>query len=779
MRSAILCLSVVFAAFVRGFGQDAGQGPPKAVFVQQPGFYGPEGLDLELRAEPADARLYYTLDGSIPDREARLYSGPIPILETTVVRIFARSGKKVGEVQTGTFFVGEKTELPVVSLSVAPHLLFHPETGLFVKGPRASESYPFQGANFWSRRELPAHVEFFEEDDRQVLSENVGMSAFGGMSRVFPQKSIALTARKRYGAKNLKHAFFSDRPFRKYKHLVLRNSGSDFGKTHFRDALITSLGAEMGLEVQAYRPAVVFVNGAYWGLLNLREKINRHFVANHFGVPRDSLDLIERRGDVKFGSLAAYNRFRSFLASPATDLSDPAQYARAAAQMDTDNFLNYQVLQIYADNQDCGGNIKFWRPWRPNGRWSWLLYDTDFGFGLYEEKAYQNNSLASQTEPDGPVWPNPSWSTLFLRKMLENPGFRDRFANRFMDCINTVFRPEHIVARADSFQRRLEPEMARHLSHWKRGDMQGWYRNIERMKTFARERPAHMIGFLRARWDLGRTAPVQVRVQGRGTVRINGFVAVRDSFEGLYFEKLPISVEARPGFGHRFAGWKSLPAGDPSQAVLTLAPGNGIALCAVFERLQGPHENRIVINEIGFLEDRAGAWVELYNLGRRNVSLRDWTLALDEKQVLRIPAGFLPSQGFALLCSDTAAFRRAHPDCAAVLVAMPGLSPNPFRQALQLLDDSGASVDSTGYRIEPHEGDSFLELLRPDADNGIFANWRYAEGSGSPGRHNPEAARVLDQRKAQQRWISLAAIVAVALVVWGTRRLASETDPDT
>ena len=101
--------------------------------------------------------------------------------------------------------------------------------------------------------------------------------------------------------------------------------------------------------------------------------------------------------------------------------------------------MDYKIAQIYFDNQDAGGNIKYWRPQTPSGRWRWVLYDTDWGFGLHDEKAYNNNSLAFHTATGGPAWPNPEWSTFILRNLLKNEEFQNQFINRFCDAMNTSF----------------------------------------------------------------------------------------------------------------------------------------------------------------------------------------------------------------------------------------------------------------------------------------------------------------------------------------------------
>jgi hypothetical protein len=183
-----------------------------------------------------------------------------------------------------------------------------------------------------------------------------------------------------------------------------------------------------------------------------------------------------------------------------------------------------------------------------------------------------------------------------------------------------------------------------------------------------------------------------------------------------------------------------------------------------------------VFNEIGFPDDREEVWIELYHLGRRRLSLENWTLALGEDRSYRLPAAHLPPKGFAVLCADTLSFRRAHPACTAVLVQLPGLWLHPTKQTLELLDAAGGAVDSTGYLLAPEETASFLALRRPDTDNGVPANWQHDQGPGTPGAHHPEAVLWLQERKAQQRWVSAGALVAICLLIWAVRRFLAETD---
>ncbi|MEK7253229.1 MAG: CotH kinase family protein, partial [Bacteroidota bacterium] len=427
----------------RDFEANAADTLPLQVEFLPEGSFFQDSVTVQLLAP--GAKIYFTTDGSKPKPAPELrYFKPIHLQKTAVIRALAvATDKSWSYIFSQTYFINEpETTLPIVSLSIAPGRLFDPETGLYMKGVNAIDTlWQLPGANFWSRQETSCNLEFFETNGKCVVRSQAGLRLFGGMSRLFPQKSFALAARSQYGESRFRHPVFGKSGLKKYKHLVLRNSGSDFGKTHFRDGLLTHLVKDWDVDVQDYRPAHVYLNGKYWGIYNLREKVNRYFIAGHHHVDKDSLDLIEHQLTKRTGSTAHYRRLLSFLEK--NSLASPQNFAWVNSQMEVNNFLDYQIAQIYFDNQDAGGNIKFWRPQTENGRWRWILYDADWGFGLYDQKAWRNNSLDFHTEPDGPTWPNPPWSTLLLRKLLENKDFERRFVNRFADYLNSDLESQH------------------------------------------------------------------------------------------------------------------------------------------------------------------------------------------------------------------------------------------------------------------------------------------------------------------------------------------------
>lgn len=639
-----------------------------------------------------------------------------------VVRAFAIEKNKAGETTTHTFLIGESSKLPIVSIAIAPHQLFHPTHGLFLKGPNANKQFPFYKANFWSRREIPIHFELFDGKKGVIVSGQKGLSIFGGMSRIFPQKSLAIVGRKRYGNKYIKHRLFENRHYSKYKHLVLRNGGTDFNSTHLRDAVLTTLGEKSGLPVQAYRPCLLFINGEYWGIYDMREKMNRYFVENNLGVDKDSIDLIEHRQDVKFGSISHYNKMRQLLWKSNLNLAEDKNYKLISSMMDVDNFLNYQAFQIYIDNQDAGGNIKFWRPKGKTGKWSWLLYDTDYGFGMNEKDAYNNNSLAFHTEPNGPAWPNPDWSTLNLRKLLENKGFKLKFINRFADMMNSHFAPEAVIQTIDSLRSIVADDMPRHLKRFGYTPKQ-WEAQIERLRVFARERPQYMRKFLDERWKVGAPVFVTVLVEGEGTVYLNDFLGVGDSLHGQYFSNVPITLNAFPKIGYQFSHWEGLEDLHSPYQKLPLAEGDRLVK-AIFKKIENPLISQLVITELGFNQP-GGKWLELHNSTNHDVKLKGWYFTT-RNDTIEIPEIIIKAREILVFCEDTAKLRKAFPEKPFEMVELP-LPMNNMRDFVRLHSMDGTLIDELFF---VHEQEKKPYVMVRKIDN---MGYETVEGAGAPG----------------------------------------------
>ena len=191
---------------------------------------------------------------------------------------------------------------------------------------------------------------------------------------------------------NLIIVFFPDLELEDFQSLVLRNSGNDWNFTMLRDGFMTSIFHDVDLDVQSYRPMLVYLNGEFWGLHNLREKVNEHFIAGHHPVDPDEIDLIEVQ-TANEGSIDDYDELLDYVTQ--SDMTDPIVFDSLSKWIDIDNHIDYNIAQIFIDNRDWpGNNIKYWRPQQNDGLWRWILYDTDFGFGIpWNGQGYDYNTL--------------------------------------------------------------------------------------------------------------------------------------------------------------------------------------------------------------------------------------------------------------------------------------------------------------------------------------------------------------------------------------------------
>jgi len=746
--------------------------PDWGVEVSVPGGFYAEGVQVELQCP--GCRVYYTTDGNTPvaGRVSQLYRAPIAIQSTTVLRILAVREDERSSIVSHTYFIGEPpSTFPVVSISIPPDVLFSPNSGLFVKGPAVIDSILAKpGANFWSKGEFPISVEIFETDGSCVFRNQMGFRMFGGMSRLFPQKSFAIVARDRYGVNRIDHPIFGKKGLKKFKFLVFRNSGSDFGKTHFRDAFMTSLVKDWDIDIQDFRPSHVYINGKYWGIYNIREKLNRYYLAAHHDVDKDSLDLLEHRFSRKRGSRGDYLQMLRFMEK--NDLADADNFAHVESEMDVDNFMNYEIAQIYFDNQDAGGNIRYWKANAPGSKWRWILYDTDWGFGLHEDRAYMNNSLAFHTASDGPAWPNPPWSTFILRNLLENPAFERAFLNRFADHLNSTFSSLRVEKRIDAFQRLYEPEMPRHLERWNLS-REKWLSEIEKMREFARKRPEYVRMHIMEKFDVGRLRDLEVEVSEGGTVRLNDYLVLEPgTFKGVYFEKVPLRLEVTPALGFRFAYWER--NGEKIKSpVLTLSlRDDPTTVHAVFEHFEHPLAGKVIINEISCNNRKTGDWVELYNQSGETVQLSGWMLT-DSDNNFMFPNILVPSKGYLVVCENVDNFLKVYPE-AYRYVGNLGFGLSKVREQIGLFSSEGALVDSMGYDLAPMDSLFTLNLLLPSLNNGDPENWDIQKGLGTPNAAN--IYYVQSTLRARQRiWVQMGAaagiiILCIFLLFWHHRK---------
>ena len=445
-----------------------------------------------------------------------------------------------------------------LDLRIDPDRLFHPVTGWFVEGPGVDpEDWRKAGANFQTHDRHPARFTLRTPSGKLVFDGKADFRLFGGMSRLHPQKSFSISLKKKYGQSRINYPVFGLDGPDEFKYLVVRNSGSDWSRSYLRDALLTSLLRDPSweLDYQAHRPVRVSINGKYWGLYFLREKINVHFLADRYGIAdKEVIDLLEGRGGAKNGSRRGYDALIRYIRR--NDLSDPTIYREVKRRMNVDNYMRLQIAQTYFGNQDAGGNLRYWRdPTDPNGRWRWLLYDVDQGFGLHSATAYRDNTLQLFTTENGPAWPNPDWSTFLTRRLLENEDYRRLFVNRTLDYLHTDFAPERVVAQVDRLAATIAPEIPRQSARWKL-TASYWPGQVERLREYARRRPSHLREHLRQMFHAGPDRQFLLTAPEGGFVTLNDNISLEDTtYAASYFAHFPLHLRAVARPKYDFVGW--------------------------------------------------------------------------------------------------------------------------------------------------------------------------------------------------------------------------------
>ena len=728
-------------------------------FSHTAGYY-PDSFSLLLSKERPVGNIHYTIDGSVPEETAPRATGPIPIDDTTVVRArVLGDGVLPGETVTRTFIVDERFELPVMSISTNPEHFFDNDTGIYVRGDSSEPNFPHFGSNFWEDWERPVHLEFIEPDGTVLFSLGAGVKIFGGWSRGHAQKSLSFFARARYGANNFPHQLFPEKDIDKFEAFILRNSGNDWQRAHFRDAAQTSLLDRLDIDRQGYRPMVVFLNGEYWGMMNLREKINEHFIeSNNKGVDSEAIDLLERERTVLEGDAAHWLELVDLVSNG--DLTQASVYEDIIGRMEVDNFIDYQAAQIYYDNTDWpGNNIKFWRPRVDGGRWRWIIYDTDFGFGIWNSDNYLNNTLQFAMDTAGPSWPNPPWSTLFLRRLVTNSEFREDFVNRFATHLNTVFDAPRVVERIDEMEDGIEADMPGQRARW--GSSVGEWRNhVQNMRNFANRRVAQVRNHIRSAFGLGSNSSLEVDLytDGGGIVEIHGIPVPEYPWTGVYFRNIPIRLTARPHPGFRFTGWNGVGPSDVLTETIILSSPQA-TVTAGFE-VDCDSLGSVLIHEINYNASVVdvpppgtdpGDWVELYNRSSRPVDLAGWTFR-DESG-----AGFftfaqgtsLPAGGFLVLASDPAAFEAVHAGVSSLIGPL-GFAFEGGGETLTLLDAVGETVDRVSYDDVapwPEEADgtgATLARSHPMLAGDFGPHWAASAAGGTPGAANDDVFVEID-----------------------------------
>lgn len=687
-----------------------------------PGGFYPSTISVSLSA--GDSKIYFTLDGNDPDSTSTLYSTPISITKTSVLKaVSLKKGYSPSPVFYQTYFINVTTDLPVISLSSDPYNLFDKGYGIYT--------------NYTKDWERPAHVEFFDESKKPGFSKDCIVNIHGSASAGWAQKSFGVKFKD--GIDALEYPLFPGFGITTFKSFVLRNSGNDFQYTHIRDAMMQTLVKDLDIDYQEYRPATSFVNGEYWGIYNIREKVNKHYIASRHGVDPDSIDILENNMNVVQGDSLHYLQLINYISS--ADMTTDEAYNYVDKMIDLDECILYFAAQTYYDNMDWpANNIKFWRERSAKGKWRWILYDLDFGFGLYAHGPSEDHVYYIFSGVETRKGSNPPWSTLLPRKLVQNPRIKNQFINRVADLLNTNFKSTRVVNTINTLANRIAVEIVKHRKKW---NIAG--EGLTKLTSFANERPAYLRTHMRNFFNCGTDGQITVNSTTGGKIKLNSLYLDKAGmpWTGLYFQNNAVHLTAIPLPGYKFAGW----SGDvvSTSDTVSLNVGRGTNVYATFTE-DTDDSKGIVINEINYnssMQFDSGDWIEIYNKSKQSIDISNWILGdSDESHAFTFPSGtVLEADKYLVVVADSKAFTTLFPNVKEYIGQMDfGLSGSG--ELVILMDKNRSVIDSLIYDDVspwPTEADGLgasLELTDPVSDNSLGKNWKASSGHGTPGKVN-------------------------------------------
>ena len=617
------------------------------IFEFTSGFYE-EAFSLHLYS-PNGEKIYYTLDGSEPCADSPIYEKPLWISDTSLEEnnyanrtdlapskdytpdfpidkaVIVRAAccnpitNQISEIVTETFFIGyqlksEYENLAVISLVADPDDLFDSQTGIYGNGAKYEEyisgggrkdgvvldnyidengetQYRYMASNAFNEGkewERKASISYFDETHSHLFTQNIGIRISGNSTRSAAQKSFNLFARDIYDdLENIPYAFFGHSNF--YSTIKLRNGGGNTEHIKFLDAFLEEAAQMRGISIQASKPCVVFLNGEYWGIYNIRERYNAEYPAVRYGLAPENIMMIKAGNAITSPeeTMTAYKYMLDVVTE--CDLTYEDTYALACELVDIQNLIDYCCINLYLDNRDVafGYNTALWRTTQEgtpysDGKWRFMLYDLD-------ECIYPDSNTWENREnwmAEHPLMMEPA-----ILSLMDNEAFRQQFCISFMDIANTTFsyeRMHSMLAKWSSlYETQIIKDHQRFYDPLYNSDI--FHQEIESIDTFFHDRLSFALESLAKTFSLeGKLTRISVSSNNPsgGTLTINtALLEGISTWEGYYYSDFPVTLTAQPNEGYHFVSWQGDASGTDTSINISLEQGE-VSVQAIFEKDQ-------------------------------------------------------------------------------------------------------------------------------------------------------------------------------------------------
>lgn len=573
------------------------------VLLPPAGFYSELTIPVPLPQQ--NGKIYCSYDGSEPnpkDSTSLEFTEPLSIEKNTVVRCAEFVNDSAVRKSTQTYFVGETVAMPVVAISVSPMLFVNNYTNS-KDGRYCSEGGdPAYCPWIMEDVEYPVHVEYFADgssSNKKAWEIDAGLSLMGHWSRTNPKKSVSISMRSQYQDGRLKYPLFNTRPeAKKFKAFVLRNNGNRYVGDYYEDPMATSLLEGSGVDYQRSRQVVVFYNGEYYGIHDLREKLNEHFVETNYGIDSKNVDAIKHVAETitaSGGTTSGYEDMLQRIYGYEDLANNDAQYKEISSMMDVGNYADYMSALIYYQNGDWpNNNVRAWRS--PDQPWKFMVFDLDHGFGwdwsvsgFYDVQSgsmsmfdwIRQGGKAPTSDDAAPCYKNASakcFHTIFV-KLIQNPDFKRLFINHAAVMYDVYLNQARVSAAVSYINSTLpNSEISRDKARFPRNShifstdgsefiLWAGGRDVSVRKEFAKE------------FGLESDIKVTIAASGNGSVLLDGMKLPSTNYTGTFFGGNDMLLQAVPKAGSVFNGWSD---GNPDNPRL-VSPTDGSKYTANFK----------------------------------------------------------------------------------------------------------------------------------------------------------------------------------------------------
>ncbi len=587
-------------------------------------------VSVTLSTSTPSATIRYTTNGGEPTGTSTVYSSPLTINNVNTIRAKAfRSGWQSSETSSAGYIVGVNHTLPIVMINTHPDNLWDDQIGIYVEGTNGivghCNSTPHNYSQPWER---PANIQFFEENGAQGFNIDAGISIAGGCSRRNAQKGMNIETKSIYPSKNIPYQLFPNRDQHKFRRFKLRAGGNDWGITALRDASTHRfVEDEVDVDLQSVRPVILYLNDEYWGMMNIRDVHSQHSVNyKHPKVDKDSINMFKAAlydpvnifdFDANEGQAADFLELYNYLV--ANDLANATHYNYVKNRIDINEFINYQLVQIFVANTDWpSNNLDIWH--EQGGKARWLLYDTDFGMGRQWTGGNPRtanppsfNAINAATQQTQTGWPNDRAATRILKNLLDNDEFKNEFIQRYATQLSTLFQTSRTTGIVNDLRNTMSPEMQGQMDKFNLNgaSMNNWNADVDNVISWLTQRPDFVYTNIRSHFGIGGTFNLSINTtastNGRVLLNSNEYLAPYN-YTGKYFDGIPITLTAVANPGYRFSHWQETAS---TSARITPTYSNNTSLTPIFVAAEDIVINEIHYNPAGSSE--AAEFIEIYN----------------------------------------------------------------------------------------------------------------------------------------------------------------------